>query len=231
MINKTSIALLVGIALSASPLAHADTTLSTLGSWNGVTEINPFGGPGGAASTYGETFIAPTDSVLQSFTFEFNQVGNTSITADVYAWSGSLFSGSTSLQGATGSPLFSTPETLVGTGAFAAETINTGGVDLTAGQAYVILFNDPTEGGAHASFGLTDHEAGDGGGGLNFAFLGPVPTNGNWHNDAEDFGDLAFSATFTAPAVASPVPEPGSLALLGTGLFGGLGMVRRKLHR
>ncbi len=228
MTNKITIAALLGIALSACPLVHADTTLSTLGSWDGSNFINPFGGPGSAAVTYGETFVAPTDSVLQSFTFEVKQTGNTLVDAQVYAWTGSLDSDSASPQGATGPALFSTPFTIVGTGGFEAETINTAGVALTPGQAYVILFNDPDKNGAQATFGLTDHVAGDGGGGFNYSLTGD-PNDGAWDEHLKDFGDLAFSASFTAPA-GSPVPEPGSLALLGTGLLGAVGMVRRRLR-
>ena len=54
---------LAGLLCIASPAA-ADTIISTTG---GGTPISPFGKPD--AQTFGQTFTAPVDNVLQSFTF------------------------------------------------------------------------------------------------------------------------------------------------------------------
>jgi hypothetical protein len=125
-------ALFLGIALLGIPFAHADTTLSTVGSWNGTSGIAPFGAPN--TSTYGETFIAPTDSVLQNFTFYLDGASGAQVTFNpaVYAWSGSL-QASNPPQGATGPAVYFGPsETVTGNGAFNAVTISTGGVDSTS---------------------------------------------------------------------------------------------------
>jgi hypothetical protein len=49
-----------------------------------------------------------------------------------------------------------------------------------------------------------------------------VYATGGGQNDFPSIGGLTFDAT------TSPVPEPASLALLGTGLLAGLGVLRRK---
>ena len=233
MFPKT--ALLIGAVLVTAPLMRADTTYTTVPSWNGSSSISTFGPT--FTSTYGETFVAPTDNTLQSFTFylESSPGAELTVNAAVYAWGGSLFGGNPP-QGAFGPALYFGPDFVVaGTGAFTPENVNTGGVTLTPGNNYVILFTITSSDAANSTtsawdWGLSGPPvAGDGGGGFNFYNngndAGLLNTTG-W-DDFSDFGDLAYTATFTG----SPVPEPSSLALLGTGILGFAGLVRLRLRR
>ena len=63
-----------------------------------------------------------------------------------------------------------------------------------------------------------------------FTAPGYDPTAGTFYFSTQGNGVVTFSATGFASA-PSPVPEPSTLALLGTGAFGFAGAVRRKLIR
>jgi hypothetical protein len=229
----------IGIALVLGPQARAGSTIfDTTPEWNGSQYINSFGNPNTA--TYGETFIAPTNNVLQSFTFyiEGSAGDVASMKAYVFAWTGSLFGGN-GPQGAVGPALYASPSSIVLTadGNFDPVTVTTGGTTLTAGDQYVILLtvSNPSDFNATTGqflWGLASSQNGlpnDGGGGFNFfnngSDFGEI-NNGQW-DDFENFGDLAFKATFTSASI----PEPSSGVVLGVGVVGLLGYGRARRGR
>jgi len=209
-VHTGKLALVLGLALVATSLSHA-TTFSTVGDQN--SEITDFGS--GNTNTYGETFVAPGGD-LTSFTFYFDGIGTTDVTAEVYAWSGSLFGGSFP-QGTTGTALFSAPVTITSN----SLTVNTGDVPLTTGDDYIALLTNPDNNNyAYWEIDFSAHPAGSGGGGFNY---NNGPAAGTY--DDRDWGTLEYTATFADAAT----PEPSSLILLVSGVLGLAGFASRRV--
>ncbi len=196
----------------------ADTTYNN---FNGYSDYwHPFGYPNTA--TYGELFTSPNnaDHNLASFSFYMGSPflsGNIITGAYIATWTGSM----------AGTLLYSAGPINYDNLGNEQITINTGGLALNQNAQYVMFlsisqFYGQSTGEAYVSQGTSIS-------GLN-GFV--------YNNNAGNFNAL-FTTAWNGPlspdwAVnlhfnAVPEPGPGSLMLLGMGLLGGIGVLRRKL--
>jgi hypothetical protein len=193
-----TLTMLLGLLLAAGA-ALADTVIDTTPQANGVDVTRPFGYPNTA--TYGQLITAPADDTqLDSFTFFISMSGTVVVRGELYAWDG---------QKATGPNLFeSAPRTISNTSGFEEVTFDTGGVQLVAGQQYV-LFATISK----------DYAASDGSGAWEAVFSGDPYPGGNfvYMNNGSSFDQLfteawgqipeidsAFKAVFSTSASDSP---------------------------
>jgi len=204
---------LVGVLLF-SVIAYANTTYNN---FNGYSDYwHPFGNPNTA--TYGELFTAPsTDLNLASFSFYMGSpyaAGNIVLGGYIATWNGTN----------AGTLLYSSPAYNYDNLGNEQITFNTGGLALSPGGQYVAFLSvsqyyGQSAGEAYVSQGTALN-------GLN---------GFGWYNNSGDFNSL-FSCCWDNYG-ASPdwavdmefTPEPGTLMLLGTGILGGIGVLRRKL--
>jgi hypothetical protein len=208
---------LIGVLLFAV-FSYADTTYNN---FNGYSDYwHPFGNPNTA--TYGELFTAPSapDTNLANFSFYMGSPdvsGDILLGAYIATWTGTN----------AGTLLYSSPSLDYDNAGQEKLTFDTGGLTLTPGQQYVMFLS------VSQYYGQSAGEA--------FISQGSsIPgLNGfGWYNNGGDFNALftnSWDNFGASPDWAvelnfnSGVPEPGTLMLLGTGMLGGLGLLRRKL--
>jgi hypothetical protein len=208
MRGKSRLAVLglaVGFALSGPATTVGATTIDTTAGWNGFLDICAFGAPNTA--TYGQVVRVPaTDTVLGSYTFYLRQAegpGALTFRGEVYAWDGLK---------ATGPNLWeSAPRTLTVQSGFEALDFDTGGVQLAAGQQYVLFATiskdyEQNNDTSRSCWGYRYQDAYNGGG---FVYLNNFGDQSEWTTTPwETFvgngvDDLAFKASLSKPLPTS----------------------------
>jgi PEP-CTERM motif len=226
MRNQISFLILCA-AILAGPAARADTVIQPVAPSGDAFEPNT--NVAVAPLVLGETIKVPTDgnTDLVSFGFAIFEPSNAvpvGMVAYVYAWNGSE---------ATGPALYTSPLTPISNG---GETnpffepypiFETGGLDLIAGQEYVIFVD--AENSVYLDYLMTSIGSAVGGSDSNGNYT--VTTQNAdpslWTTEAWSIGgigDFQFQTSYVA-TFAAPVPEPGAwiMALAG---FGSLGLIR-----
>ena len=192
----------------------AQTTIGSFSSENGHTGS---WGTGIGAATFGQTFVAPSQSSLDSFSFWLGYsplaLSSLDFRAYVYGWD-------VGQQAATGNALYTggtqnhtaTPAT-----AFTRHQTSTGGLVLNPGASYVAFLstvNQASTGVAYWELNPNEYAGGE----YVYQHSGNTShfTGGGWNSFSGLF-DLRFEARFSD---ATPVPEPSGKSLVLVALAG-----------
>jgi hypothetical protein len=166
--------------------------------------INHLGAPD--STSYGQHFIAPSDSLLQDFTFYASEGERGNVSFVIAQWDG---------QKAVGPALFSQSNIFYNAGsqALGANNIN---LSLTSGHEYIAYLTTANQQSPLSNVFMKGSNN-DGGLSGGFRYLNtngadPLLSSTAWQSYSSP--DLMYTASFT-----TPVPEPETYALLGMGLI------------
>jgi hypothetical protein len=215
-------ALLLSAVLLFALTSFADTTINNFTGYN--DGWFPFGDPPNATQTYGEIFTAPNGiSDLSSFSFYTGGPyfsGKIIAGAYIATWTGTH----------AGQLLYDSGQFTYDNAGNEQLTFNTApnGVPVTPGQQYIMFlstseFHGQSVGATYVSDGSTNQYL-DG-----FAYY----NNGSNFNVlfGTDWSAYGLQPDWAVNLEFDNAPEPSSLVLLGTGILGGLGILRRKLFK
>ncbi len=210
-------AVMAGAVIFASGSRADGNSIDTTSSWNGSKTIGPFGYPN--TTTYGQTITAPAGNVtLSSFTFHMSLPSTLLFRGEVYAWDDTNHV-------ATGSALYeSAPMHTDATGVLQAVTFNTGGIQLTAGDKYILFatISKDYDADSSSSWGDWAYVGSDvyPGGGFFFNNDGGDPaqwTSSTWRGGAND---LVFQVNFSMPDADLGIATPADITTDATGPSG-----------
>ncbi|MDM7994292.1 MAG: IPTL-CTERM sorting domain-containing protein [Acidobacteriota bacterium] len=204
--------LLFFLLLSTGSL-FAQSDVNTIPSWNGTDYIWSFGVPDTA--TYGQTITVGVNAgSLNSFAFQIgNCSADVSLRASIYAWNGTM---------ATGSSLWQSSLTTVSAGSgFQLVSFTTGGLTLSPGSYVLFASTSQDQSGASDSACQWGSIASGIYSGGNFVYQNNGTNISAWTSldwSQIESHDLAFRVTFgPAPANIPTLTEWG-LILLACGL-------------
>lgn len=190
--------------------------------FNGYSDYwYPFGDPPGATQTYGEIFTVPDqiDNDLIGFSFFIGtpvQSGSIITGAYIATWTGQH----------AGQLVYSSPQITYDNVGDEEISVDTHGVRLQTGAQYVMFLSTSQYSGQ--SFGETHVVPGN---------TNPYLDGFAYFNNGSDFNELFtnnWDAAGLQPDWAVHLrfnidPEPNTILLLGTGILGGIAVLRRKL--
>lgn len=206
------------LLLAFAGVAYADSTYDYTG-----PVLDKGHGPGDPLGTQLTGSVTFGSAVTSGFTGNIGVYVGSTTSGDVLSWAltDGVYMASSTSNGAGGSPFLDFT--------FSNGAITAWGIDVTTsflGSSFVeFLSNSPSMGPYDDIPGLTDASL------LNSS-LGGCCTYGIWENYNTVAPNSPNPGTWTLQGAPTPTPtpEPGTLTLIGAGIIGVAGALRRRLH-